>query len=83
MSAIRATGAERVIVTHGSIGVMVRWLCQNGLDAKAFETEYGGEEEESGAHEAHDAVPSVRPATAGAQEEPVQEPVAEQEGDDA
>ena len=44
MQAIRATGAERVIVTHGAIPVMVRWLCQNGYDAKAFDTEYGDEE---------------------------------------
>jgi putative mRNA 3-end processing factor len=44
MQAIRATGAQRVIVTHGSIPVMVRWLCQNGYDAKGFDTEYGDEE---------------------------------------
>lgn len=46
MWAIKATGAERVIVTHGQVGVMVRWLCQNGLDAQAFSTEYGDEEDE-------------------------------------
>ncbi|MDP9109684.1 MAG: ligase-associated DNA damage response exonuclease [Pseudomonadota bacterium] len=46
MSAIGATGAERVIVTHGQIGVMVRWLRQNGLDAAAFQTEYGTEDDE-------------------------------------
>jgi putative mRNA 3-end processing factor len=40
-SAIAATGASRVIVTHGQVPVMVRWLCENGLDAEAFETEYG------------------------------------------
>jgi putative mRNA 3-end processing factor len=45
MSAIRATEAERVMVTHGSIGVMVRWLRQNGLDAAGFDTEYGDEDE--------------------------------------
>jgi hypothetical protein len=33
-----------VVVTHGSIPVMVRWLCQIGLDAKAFDTEYGDDE---------------------------------------
>jgi putative mRNA 3-end processing factor len=44
MQAIRATGAERVVVTHGSIPVMVRWLCQNGYDAKAFDTAYGDDE---------------------------------------
>ncbi|MEO8937314.1 MAG: ligase-associated DNA damage response exonuclease [Burkholderiaceae bacterium] len=41
--AIGATGAERVIVTHGQVPVMVRWLCENGLDAEAFETEYDNE----------------------------------------
>ncbi|SFG28575.1 putative mRNA 3-end processing factor [Duganella sp. CF458] len=44
MQAICATGAQRVIVTHGSIPVMVRWLCQNGYDARGFDTEYGDEE---------------------------------------
>jgi putative mRNA 3-end processing factor len=39
--AIAATGAERVIVTHGSIPVMVRYLSENGWDAGAFATEYG------------------------------------------
>jgi len=47
MAAIRATEAQQVIVTHGSIPVMVRWLCQTGLDAKAFDTEYGEEDDES------------------------------------
>jgi putative mRNA 3-end processing factor len=46
MSAIEATGAPRVIVTHGAIPVMVRWLRQNGLDASGFDTEYGDDEAE-------------------------------------
>jgi putative mRNA 3-end processing factor len=58
MSAISATGAERVIVTHGSIPVLVRWLCQNGLDAQGFETEYGDEEEEEAAPPAGAAGPA-------------------------
>ncbi len=41
--AIRATGAERVIVTHGYEAVMVRWLQEQGLQAEAFKTEYDGE----------------------------------------
>jgi putative mRNA 3-end processing factor len=45
MQAIRATEARRVIVTHGQIPAMVRWLRQNGLDARAFRTEYGAEED--------------------------------------
>ncbi len=44
MQAIRATEAPRVIVTHGSIPIMVRWLQQNGLEAGAFDTEYGDDE---------------------------------------
>ncbi len=45
MSAIRATEAPRVIVTHGSIPIMVRWLRQVGLDASGFDTEYGDEDD--------------------------------------
>jgi putative mRNA 3-end processing factor len=43
MSAIGGTGALRVIVTHGSIPVMVRYLGEQGLQAGSFETEYGGD----------------------------------------
>jgi putative mRNA 3-end processing factor len=43
--AIEQTGAERVMVTHGSVAVLVRHLCEQGLDAMAFETEYGDDEE--------------------------------------
>lgn len=41
LGAIGATGASRVIVTHGSIAVMVRYLREQGLQAEGFETEYG------------------------------------------
>ena len=41
--AIGATGAERVIVTHGYEAVMVRWLQQQGLQAGSFQTAFGGE----------------------------------------
>lgn len=47
MQAIRASGAHRVIVTHGYVPVMVRWLGEQGFDAQAFETEFGGEEDDS------------------------------------
>ena len=43
MSAIGATGARRIIVTHGSIPVMVRYLTEQGLQAGSFDTEYGGD----------------------------------------
>ncbi len=46
MSAIGATGAGRIIVTHGSIPVLVRWLCQQGLDAAGFDTEYGDDDDD-------------------------------------
>ncbi|MEC4718881.1 ligase-associated DNA damage response exonuclease [Noviherbaspirillum sp. CPCC 100848] len=54
MQAIAATGAQRVIVTHGQVPVMVRWLRQNGLDAGAFATEYGDEEDKGSAAEEPD-----------------------------
>jgi putative mRNA 3-end processing factor len=41
LQAIDATGAQRVIVTHGSSGTMVRYLTEPGLQAESFETEYG------------------------------------------
>ncbi len=43
--AIHATGAARVIVTHGYEDVMVRWLREQGLEAGSFETEYGREDD--------------------------------------
>jgi putative mRNA 3-end processing factor len=41
IAASAATGAKRVIVTHGSIPVMVRYLTEKGLQAASFQTEYG------------------------------------------
>jgi len=41
--AIAATGAGRVIVTHGYEAIMVRWLQERGLQAGAFHTEYDDE----------------------------------------
>ena len=43
--AIKATGAERILVTHGSVAVMVRWLSEQGLAAEGFKTEYGDEDD--------------------------------------
>jgi DNA ligase-1 len=44
-AAIKATGASRVGVTHGSIGPMVRFLSERGLDAFAVQTRFMGEQE--------------------------------------
>jgi putative mRNA 3-end processing factor len=41
--AIADTGASRVLVTHGSTAVMVRWLQEQGLDAAVLRTRYEGE----------------------------------------
>ena len=41
--AIRATGAERVFVTHGYTSIFARWLREQGLDAAPVETEWEGE----------------------------------------
>jgi putative mRNA 3-end processing factor len=55
--AIAATGAERVIVTHGYEAVMVRWLQQQGLQAESFATAYGDDTIEA------DATASTAPTT--------------------
>jgi putative mRNA 3-end processing factor len=41
LQAIEATGAQRIIVTHGSAPALVRYLAARGLQAEAFATEYG------------------------------------------
>jgi len=45
IAAIEATGAERILVTHGSSGALTRYLLEKGLDARALETAYGDEED--------------------------------------
>lgn len=42
-AAIRATGAERVFVTHGYTAPFRQWLDREGYDAGIVATEYGGE----------------------------------------
>lgn len=42
-TAIRATGAERVLVTHGYTDVFARWLSAQGLDAAVLKTEFAGD----------------------------------------
>ena len=46
IASIRATGAQRVWVTHGSTGAMVRWLRENGWEADALATRFIGEARE-------------------------------------
>lgn len=40
---IRATGAERIYVTHGYTDIFRRWLIEQGYDAHEVQTEYTGE----------------------------------------
>jgi putative mRNA 3-end processing factor len=44
LSAIAATGAQRVYVTHGYSEPLVRWLCERGLDAQTLSTRFTGEQ---------------------------------------
>jgi putative mRNA 3-end processing factor len=46
MSAIDATGAERVLVTHGYRDTVVRALRERGLDASSLASRWEGEEGE-------------------------------------
>ncbi|RSK31635.1 ligase-associated DNA damage response exonuclease [Rhodovulum iodosum] len=47
-AAIAATGAEKVLVTHGYTSVFRRWLESRGYDATIVETEFEGESLEAG-----------------------------------
>lgn len=47
LGAIRATGAERVWVTHGYTAVLVRWLQEQGIDAEAVPTRFEGERDDA------------------------------------
>ncbi|MCR9126239.1 MAG: ligase-associated DNA damage response exonuclease [Rhodobacteraceae bacterium] len=51
LSAIAATGAERVFVTHGYTEIFARWLAHIGLDAAVVPTEFHGENLDSEALE--------------------------------
>ena len=42
-SAIKATGAERIFVTHGYTSQFTKWLSDQGYDASVVETEFEGE----------------------------------------
>jgi putative mRNA 3-end processing factor len=44
-TAIQASGASTVYVTHGYVPVMVRWLQEQGLEALSFDTKFGEDED--------------------------------------
>jgi putative mRNA 3-end processing factor len=67
MEVVRGTGAERVLVTHGYVAVVVRWLREQGWQADGLRTEYEGERDDA----SEDAVSEdgAEPAREGEEEE--------------
>jgi len=45
IAAIEATGADRILVTHGYTEALTRYLREKGLDARALKTAYGDDED--------------------------------------
>lgn len=43
LEAVKATGATRVLATHGYSDLFSRWLSENGWDAKPLDTQFVGE----------------------------------------
>ena len=60
LSAVEATHAERVWVTHGFTGPVVQWLTDHGLDAKAIATRYEGERDDVAVDVAVDVADDAR-----------------------
>ena len=56
-AAIAATGAARVMVTHGYTSVFSRWLADQGYDAAALSTEYSGDDADDTRDDAEAAAP--------------------------
>jgi putative mRNA 3-end processing factor len=44
LQAIEASGATRVLATHGFSGVLARWLIEHGIEAGVVTTQFGDEE---------------------------------------
>jgi putative mRNA 3-end processing factor len=55
LDAIAATGAERVLPTHGFTGPVVRWLREHGYEADALATRFVGERDDDAVDGAVDA----------------------------
>lgn len=51
LAAVRATEADCVWVTHGYTGPVVRWLREQGLEAKAVATHWEGDDDTEGEEE--------------------------------
>jgi len=47
LDTIQATGARRILATHGRTGPLVRWLRESGYEADTLKTEYVGEHDDA------------------------------------
>jgi len=56
LTAVKATGAEKVFVTHGFQSSFSRYLNEQGIEAAEVKTEYGGGEEENGKEKLPDEI---------------------------
>ncbi|HEX7637906.1 MAG TPA: ligase-associated DNA damage response exonuclease [Burkholderiaceae bacterium] len=80
LEAIRATGAGRVVVTHGYVQPLVRWLSEHGWEAGAFRTEYGDDDEAGAGDAGEDALAEIpdggraRPGLPDGEESPAAPP---------
>jgi putative mRNA 3-end processing factor len=63
LETIKATGAERVWVTHGYTAVLARWLQQQGYDAHAVATHFEGESAEVATTDAAELAETDMPTT--------------------
>jgi len=60
LSVIKASQAQRVLITHGYTPPLVRYLNENGILADSLETAFGGDDAETDAiPEAHKDLPEV------------------------
>ena len=59
LGAIQATGATRILATHGYIAPLVRWLREHGYEAEALKTAFKGEQLDAVEPEAADEDVSV------------------------
>jgi len=56
LSSIEATGAEKIICTHGYTDIFSRYLREQGYDARTEQTQYGEEENEVAAEKAAESL---------------------------
>lgn len=64
LGAIAASGAQEVWATHGYSSVLVRWLDEHGIQAKAIKTAFEGEEEAEASDSEQTQEPDAVSATA-------------------